>query len=245
MYNKKMLQIKNISAQTESNNDLLKDISMDVQAGEIHAILGPKHSGKTALLHMITGHPGIDITEGTLIYKNKKIHNLTPDKRSKLGIFISMQYPPEYDGITNLEVIQEIFESRDLPLSNLKVKYNKACEEIGLGLYHGERQPNGTQMLLSEAKQNELVHMLLLDPDLVLIDEVDDGLSEQELEAVGNTLKNFLSGKKSAIIITHSKSLLDIVEPTHVHVMVEGAIKVSGDKELYSRIVEDGYSEFS
>jgi Fe-S cluster assembly ATP-binding protein len=241
-----MLKIKNVSAQSDSNDALLTDINLHIKPGELHAIMGPKHSGKTALAHVITGHPGIAITDGSITFKKKKIINLEPDERSKLGIFVSMQYPPEYDGITNWEIMDEIFQVRQEVIQDLKLKYNTCCELLGLGEAHGERSPNGSEMLLGEAKRNELVHMMLLDPDLVLIDEIDDGLSESELMLVAAVLIDFLATSgKAGLIITHSKQLLDILKPTHVHVMVEGAIKVSGDTELYTRIVEDGYPEFS
>ena len=241
-----MLKIKNVSAQSESNDALLKDITLHIKPGELHAIMGPKHSGKTALAHVITGHPGIAVTDGSITFNKKKIINLEADERSRLGIFVSMQYPPEYTGVTNWEVMDEILQARKEVISDLKLKYSTCCELLGLGEDHGERQPNGSEMLLGEAKRNELIHMMLLNPDLILIDEIDDGLSESELMLVAAALIEFLgTAGKAGLIITHSKQLLDILNPTHVHVMVEGAIKVSGDTELYKRIVEDGYPEFS
>ena len=241
-----MLKIKNLSAQSESNDALLREITLEIKAGELHAIMGPKNSGKTALAHAITGHPEIAIIEGTMTFNKKNLLKLDPDSRSKIGIFVSMQYPPEYDGITNWKLLEEVVQDRGEPIQDLKIKYITCCELLGLGDAHGDRQPNGSEMLIGEAKRNELVHMMLLNPDLILIDEIDDGLSEPELFLVAATLIEFLgTGDKAGLIITHSKKLLDLLQPTHVHVMVEGAIKVSGDTELYTRIVEDGYSEFS
>lgn len=241
-----MLKIKNITAVSESQS-LLKDINLEVKAGEIHAIMGPKHSGKTALAHVIAGHPSIQITDGNVTYKKKKLLPLEAGERSKRGIFTSMQYPPEFEGITNWELLEEIFSARGEPIADLKVKYTTYCEILNLGQAHAERHPNSGQLLMGEAKRNELLHMLMLSPDLVVLDEIDQGLGDEETVLVAAMVKDFLDNDtdRAAIVITHNQQLLDILEPTHVHVMVEGEIRISGGSELYTRIVEDGYSEFS
>lgn len=238
-----MLKIKNLSA-TSDAQPLLKNISLEVKAGEIHAIMGPKHSGKSALVHTITGHPSISITDGTVHFKKKKLNDLEADQRVNLGIFISFQYPPEFESVTNWELTKEVFskEKED----DLALKYSSCLEILDLGDTHGDVTPSAINMVMSQAKRNELIYMLLKNPDLVILDEIDDGLKDSENLLIGSILKDFLVEKgKGCIVVTHSQALLDLLQPTHVHVMVEGEVKISGTTELYKRIIEDGYSEFS
>lgn len=240
-----MLKIKNITAVSESQ-PLIKDINLEIKAGEIHAVMGPKHSGKSALAHVIAGHPSIQITDGSITFKRKKIEALEPEERADLGIFTSFQFPPEFDSITNWELMKEFLEVKESDISDLILKYSSCCELLGLGDAHGDNVPSGHTMEMSQAKRNELIYMILTMPNLVVLDEIDDGLTEHDTLLVGTLLKEFLAGsKRGCLIITHNQALLEILNPTHVHVMVGGEIKLSGGTELYKRIIEDGYSEFS
>jgi Fe-S cluster assembly ATP-binding protein len=239
-----MLKIKKITAVSESQ-PLLNNVSLEVKPGEIHAVMGPKHSGKSALAHVIAGHPSIQITEGSISWKRKKLESVEPDERFKSGIFVGFQYPPEFESLTNWELVKELFGS-SMDESVLRIKYESCCELLGLGLDHSDRTSSSAFLTMSHAKRNELIHMILAEPKLILLDEIDEGLSESDVLMVGSLLKNFLeSGEIGSIVITHNKALLEILNPTHVHVMVGGEIKLSGTTELYTRIIEDGYSEFS
>lgn len=240
-----MLKIKKISAVSESN-PLLTNIELEVKPGEIHAVMGPKHSGKSALAHVISGHPSVQVTEGTIHWNRKKIHEMEPDERARLGLFVTFQFPPEFDLITNWELIKEI-SGANIAESALVLKYSASCELFDLGDEHGDRTSNGAHMTMSHAKRNELVHMVMADPKMIVLDEIDEGLAEKEVVLVGNVIKSLMStgNAKGCIVITHNQILLDILKPTHVHVMVGGEIKLSGSSELYTRIIEDGYSEFS
>ena len=240
-----MLKIKKISAVSESL-PLLKDIELEIKAGEVHAVMGPKHSGKSALAHVIAGHPSIQITDGDVVWNKKKIADKEPEERNQLGIYVSFQFPPEFDVISNWELIKEFSGKREPEISDLLLKYSSCCELLDLGDAHGDRSSNSNSMTISQAKRNELIYMILSDPKLIILDEIDDGLAEQDVVLVGTLLKSFLQHKdKGCLIITHNQTLLNILKPTHVHVMVNGEIKLSGDAELYTRIIEDGYSEFS
>jgi Fe-S cluster assembly ATP-binding protein len=238
-----MLKIKNLSA-TSDSQPLIKNISLEVKTGEIHAIMGPKNSGKSALVHAITGHPSVSITEGTVHFKRKKLNDLEADQRANLGIFISFQYPPEFESVTNWDLTKEFF-SKEKP-EDLALKYSSCLEILDLNEMHGDMLPSSVNMIMSQAKRNELIYMLLKNPDLIILDEIEESLKGSESLLVGNILKDFLIERgKGCIVITHSQELLDILKPTHVHVMVEGEVKISGTTELYKRIIEDGYSEFS
>lgn len=240
-----MLKIKNITAISEADI-LLTDINLEIKPNEIHAVLGPKHSGKSALAHVIAGHPSIQVTDGGILWGRKKLLGMETEERAKLGIFTSFQFPPEFDAVTNFDLMADLLELKEADIPDLAIKYSSCCEILNLGQDHGDRIPSGHSMGISEAKRNELIYMLLTNPKLVILDEIDEGLSEQDVVLVASLLKDYLQDTdKGCLVITHNQALLSILNPTHVHVMVGGEIKLSGGTELYTRIIEDGYSEFS
>jgi Fe-S cluster assembly ATP-binding protein len=240
-----MLKIKNITAVSESN-PLLQNVNLEIKAGEIHAVMGPKHSGKSALAQVIAGHPSIQITEGTITFKRKKIESLEAELRYRQGIFVTAQHPPEFDSLTNWELIEELYGKDGSDISDLQLKYTACCELLEFSPDHGDHISNSMGMTASASKRNELIHMILSDPKMIIIDEIDVGLSDKDAVLVAILLKDYLRNKdRGFLIITHSQTLLKILEPTHVHLMVAGEIKMSGDTELYTRIIEDGYSELS
>ena len=240
-----MLKIKNLSAESELYTPL-KNVTLEVKPGEIHAVMGPKHSGKTTLAHVLSGHPLVQVTEGSILLGRKKIQSLEPEERAQLGIFQSFQNPPEFETVENWEIVEEAFKSKKALTSDIQVKYLEYCKLLDLDSSHGEVCPTSLSMLMTHAKRNEVLHMLMLDPKLVILDELDEGLSEKDIELVAAVLQDFLEKKdKGCIVITHNQQLLKLLNPTHVHVMVNGEIKMSGNSDLYTRIIEDGYSEFS
>lgn len=242
-----MLKIKNLNA-VILDQDVLSNINLEVNAGEIHAIMGPQHSGKSTLVHAILGTPSIDYTSGEIDYKGSSITDTLANERSLLGIFVSFQDPPTIDGITNLELVKSILKLRKDPRldSSLEKDYKALCVSLGLSSSHGNKIVNHESITPTERKKNELLHMLLLTPDLIVLDEIDAGVDDDELECIATTIKSFLDDKnKAAIVVTHSHKLLDLLVPDQVHVMVDGEIVEQGSTELYKRIVEDGYPQFS
>lgn len=242
-----MLTITNLTAVMEDNN-LLTDINLNVNPNEIHAIMGPIHSGKTSLMHAIMGIPTLIYTDGTIKFKKKVINNKSMTDRSLLGIFASFQDPPAVEAITNLELTQTVLQTRGDPRTPNEIEkiYKELCIDLGLSSNHGHKIVNNETLTMTERKKNELLQMWLLDPDLVILDEIDFGIEDDELECISNNINAFLSQKgKSAIVITHNKELLDALNPDYVHVIVDGSILESGTTELYKRIIEDGYTQFS
>ena len=242
-----MLKIKNLTVVIDDDN-LLDAINLDVNKGEIHAIMGPKKSGKSSLVHAILGNPNMNFKEGYIKFNKKSILENSIEERNLLGIFTSFQYPPEIDGVSNFEIVKAALKTRKDSRTDNQVEkeYKTSCSKLGLSSDHGIKNINHSLMTDTECKKNEVLQMLMLNPSLVILDEIDEDVDESELESVALNIKEFLADKsKAAIIITHSKALLDILEPTHVHIMVDGEIKEQGSADLYKRIVEDGYSQFS
>lgn len=238
-----MLKINNVTAISDGNV-ILKDISLTVNPSEIHVIIGPKHSGKSALAHIITGHPGLEVTDGSISLNDLNLLSLETHERIRQGIFVGFQAPLEFE-LSSWDLTKLIFAGEDE--ADLKTRYNEYAALLGLNFDHDKNQLNALSMSISQAKRNDLIYMLMSGPKLVILDEIDEELEEHEIVIVAAILREFLSSDKerSCIIVSSSKTLLDILKPTHVHVLVGGEIQLSGDEELYKRIVEDGYSEFS
>jgi Fe-S cluster assembly ATP-binding protein len=242
-----MLKIKNVSAVIDTTQ-ILTDINLEVKEGEIHAIIGPKSSGKSTLAHVIQGNPYITQSAGNLLFHGKEIRKLKAHRRSEIGIFTAFQHPPEIEGLSNLDLIKALFEARvgGLFTPEVEVSYRTLLDAIGLHPKFCDEPVNSDILSPEEWRKSEIVQMVMLLPELIILDEIESDLSESALSAVAQILKNYLEDqKKGVIVITHSKSLLDILEPSHVHVLVDGEIRESGTAELYKRILEDGYPQFS
>ena len=238
-----MLKIKNVSVSSYGNK-ILNDISLTVNPSEIHAIIGPKHSGKSALTHVITGHPGLEVNSGSITLNDTDLLSLETHERVNKGIFIGFQAPLEFD-LTSWDLTKLIFAGEDE--AELKTRYNEYAALLGLNFDHDKNVLNGSSMTISQAKRNDFIYMLMSGPKLVILDDIDEELEEHEIVIVAAILREFLNSDKerSCIIVSSSKTMLDVLKPTHVHVLVGGEIQMSGEEELYKRIIEDGYSELS
>lgn len=243
-----MLTIKNVSASIDKDTPLIKDINLQVNEGEIHAIMGPVGCGKTALANIIQGTPFLTHTNGDIIFKRKNINKLAPHKRSQLGILATFQYPPEVEGFTNRDLIKSALETRPCATfsNDIEQSFKNLVKALGLDSKFTDDMVNNYSRSFVDHKKSEVIQAVMLQPDLLILDEIDVDLDEESLTDIAETLKAFVSsGTKSLIVITHSQKLLDLLQPTHVHIMVAGEIKEQGTTELYKRIVEDGYSQFS
>lgn len=241
-----MLTIKNLSAVIDSK-ELLKNINLTINPGEIHVVMGPSKSGKSSLAHIIAGHPNLIQSEGSIHFHNKDLKKLDSDDRSILGIFSIFQYMPEIEGLTNFDLVKLILKLRKDKRSEQKIEqtYKEYASKLGLRPDNGSLFLSSTAMSLSEIKKNEILQMLMVDPNFIILDQLDDGLSAVDIEIVSNVLSSFFNQSKSLLIFSDNKKFLDLLNPEHVHILVDGEIKISGDSDLYKRITNDGYSQFS
>lgn len=241
-----MLKITNLSVSV-GGNDILNNINLDVNAGEIHAIMGPNGAGKSSLANAIAGNPFLDIKKGRMSFKRKSIVNMPADERSRLGIFMTFQDPPEIPGVSNLQLTRDILKARgdDRDSGSIINDYKQLVKQFELGSEWGKRDYNlGASG--GEKKKNEVVQMHMLDPSLLILDEIDSGLDVDAVQEITKDIKAFLAKEgKACIIITHQPNILETIKPTHVHVVVDGSIVETGDMKLVKRINKNGYREFS
>jgi Fe-S cluster assembly ATP-binding protein len=241
-----MLKLTNLHVQAEGE-DILTDINLEIKPGEVHAILGPNGAGKSTIANTIAGNPLFKITKGRINFKRKNITEMTADQRSKLGIFMTFQDPPNLEGVNNLQLARDILREHNDKRNNTNIiqDYKNLVKKLDLGGDWANRNFNiGASG--GERKKNEVLQCLMMDPDLLILDEIDSGLDVDAITTVGLEIAQFLSKKnKACLIITHQPNILELIKPTHVHVVVQGAIVESGTSRILKRILKNGYREFS
>jgi len=242
-----MLKIKNLTA-TALDQQVLSDINLEVNVDEVHAIIGPTKAGKTALMYALSGLPYIEITDGSIHYKKKKINNQPMHERSLNGILSVFQELIEIPNLTNWELLTAILKHRKdtRSIDEIKELYITICLTLGLSLEHADDIADSDHMVFDQAIKNELLMMSIIDPTLALIDNFDDKLEDKDKILVAEYIADMAhAGGRATIVFSKNKAVLEAINPTHVHVMVDGKLVLTGGKELLQRIEEDGYSELS
>ncbi len=242
-----MLDIKNLNVSVE-DNQILRDLSLKVGSGEVHAIMGPNGSGKSTIAHTLAGNPNYEIISGDVNFNDKDLLKMDPSERSLSGLFLAFQYPIELPGVTNASYLKQIvnvhrkhrgenpIEAGDF-LKLLKEK--SSCLNIPMDM-HSRFVNAGFSG--GEKKKNEVLQLDLLNPNLVIMDETDSGLDVDALKSTSEAVNQLRSSNRSFIIITHYLRLLEYIEPDFVHVFQDGSIIESGDKSLANRIDKEGYA---
>ena len=241
-----MLSIDNLHVSVEGK-PILNGINLDVRAGEIHAIMGPNGSGKSTLSSVIAGNEDYEVTKGDIVYQNENITELAAEERAHKGIFLSFQYPVEIPGITVTNFIKTAINSNlkarnedEMPANIMLKKIREKAELLDIDSKFLSRSLN-EGFSGGEKKRNEIFQMAMLEPSLSILDETDSGLDIDALKIVANGVNKLNTKDNAVIVITHYQRLLDYIIPDYVHVLHEGKIVKSGDKNLAHQLEEKGY----
>ena len=241
-----MLKIENLHVSIEDKS-ILNGLNLEVNPGEVHAIMGPNGSGKSTLSSVISGHEDYEITKGDIYFKDENIEDLSADERAHKGIFMSFQYPVEIPGVTVTNFIKTAINSNlkargldEMPANKMLSKIREKANLLEIDSKFLSRSLN-EGFSGGEKKRNEIFQMAMLEPSLSILDETDSGLDIDALRIVANGVNKLRTDDNATVIITHYQRLLDYIIPDYVHVLQDGKIAKSGDKNLALELEEKGY----
>ena len=241
-----MLSIKNLHASVEGK-EILKGINLEIKAGEVHAIMGPNGSGKSTLSQVLAGNEAFEVTEGEITLNGDNLLELETEERAREGIFLAFQYPVEIPGVSNLQFLRTAVNA---------MRQHKGQDEMNAAEFMKLAKEISKQVDLDpaflkrgvnegfsggEKKRNEILQMMMLDPQYCILDETDSGLDIDALKIVAKGVNAMRSPDRGILMITHYQRLLDYIEPDYVHVMADGQIVKTGGKELALELEESGY----
>ena len=244
-----LLEIRNLHASVHEK-PILNGVDLTIDAGEVHAIMGPNGSGKSTLSYILSGREGYEITEGEIIYNGSNLLEMVADERAREGIFLAFQYPVEIPGVAGLTFLKtaanavrvhrgmDELDAMDFlkfvrgKASALDISDSMLKRAVNEGFSGGEK------------KRMEILQMAVLEPYLAILDETDSGLDIDALKVVSDGVNSFRNSQRSILLITHYQRLLDYIVPDRVHVLANGCIVQSGDKNLALELEKNGYSKF-
>jgi Fe-S cluster assembly ATP-binding protein len=242
----KILKIEDLTVSIEKK-DILKNFSLEINQNETHVIMGPNGCGKSTLSKVLAGHPAYEIKNGKISFKDQNLLDMPAEIRSHEGLFLAFQYPLEIAGVTNYDFLriaynekQKYLKQKELDplefmeliknfLVNLKMKTEFLNRDLNQGFSGGEK------------KRNEILQMLLLTPQLIILDEIDSGLDIDAIKIICEAIATYKERKASLLIITHYPKILKYFEPSHVHIMSDGKIRKTGNLELIDELEKQGY----
>jgi len=240
------LDIQNLEAKI-GDKKILKGLNLQLEAGKVHAIMGPNGAGKSTLSKAIVGHYDVSIVGGDIFYKGKSIVEMEPEERALEGIFLSFQHPVEIPGVNNAYFLRTALNAKRKHEGKEELN---AAEFLRLMKSHLEAlgmKPDMISRSLNEGfsggekKRNEILQMLILEPDVIILDEIDSGLDIDALRAVSEGINKMKDGKRSFLVITHYSRILDYIEPDYIHVLKDGQIVKTAGPELVAELEEEGY----
>ena len=246
-----MLTINQLQATIQetahTTKTILNGVNLSIQPGTIHAIMGPNGSGKSTLANVIAGQLGYRITAGTILFNQKNLLALSPEERAQSGVFLAFQYPVEIPGINNLYFMRTALNTKrkqcalpPLDAGDFLMLIKQKLSLVGFDESFIQRSVN-EGFSGGEKKRNEILQMLILEPSLILLDEIDSGLDIDALQLIANCVNSLRQPNRSFVIITHYQRLLDYIVPDYVHVLNNGRIVKSGGKELALELEAKGY----
>lgn len=241
-----LLEIKNIHAAIDGK-EILKGLNLQINKGEVHAIMGPNGSGKSTLAKVLAGHPSYEVTQGEVFYEGKNLLELEPDERAREGVFLAFQYPVEVPGVSNSQFLRLAYNEKMKHLEQEELdplEFNDYLKEkakvVEMDKSFFNRSVN-EGFSGGEKKRNEILQMAVLDPKLAVLDETDSGSDIDALRIVAEGVNKLRSSENAIILVTHYQRLLNYIEPDFVHVLANGKIVKEGGKELALELEEKGY----
>ncbi len=244
--NKEILRIENLTANVTDNKDIeiLHDIDLNINYGEVHVIMGPNGSGKTTLANVIMDNPEYTVTNGKIFFEGEDITDLSTDKRAKKGIFMSFQNPMAVSGISVenfIRTAKNAIDDENVSVLKFKKELKKEMEKLSFDESYASRYLN-EGFSGGEMKKNEILQMIMLDPKLAILDETDSGLDVDATRIVAEGIKRFINEDKAVLIITHHRELIKNIKPDFVHVIIDGKFIMTGGDSLVDKIENEGFS---
>ena len=236
------LIIKNLHAEVDGKQ-ILKGIDLKISEGETVAILGPNGHGKSTLLNVIMGHPRYKVTQGSIYFDDKNLLEMTTDERARLGLFLGMQNPSEIPGVINSDFLRaavnaksekpistyQFYKVLDAATKNLHMPFDLATRSLNEGFSGGEK------------KRNEMLQLVLLEPKIAMLDEIDSGLDVDAIQIVADVIREEQKKGRGFLVISHYARLFDLIQPTRAIVIVNGKVAIDGDASYIKRIDQTGY----
>src|SRR3984885_1673808 len=241
------LEIRNLHVRA-GEKDILRGVDLAVGTGEIHALMGPNGSGKSTLANAVMGHPGLEVTEGQIIFRGEDITEAAPDERARMGLFLAFQYPVSVPGVTVTKYLRTVLNAhRDargedpIPLKEFRETVTAAMKLTNVPTEFSSRYLN-EGFSGGEKKRMEILQLALQKPGMAILDETDSGLDIDALQVVARGVNAVSGPDMGVLIITHYQRILHLVEPSHVHVMFQGRIVKEGGPELVDELEAKGYA---
>ncbi len=238
------LTIKDLHVAIEGK-EILKGVNLEIKGGEIHAIMGPNGTGKSTLSSAIMGHPKYEVTSGSITLDGKNVLEMAVDERARAGLFLAMQYPSEINGVTNADFLRSAINSRrgegnEISLMKFIREMDKKMEYLEMDLDMAQRYLN-EGFSGGEKKRNEILQLMMIQPKIAILDEIDSGLDIDALKTVSKGINAMRNEDFGCIMITHYQRLLNYITPDFVHVMMQGRVVKNGGPELAQRLEAEGY----
>jgi Fe-S cluster assembly ATP-binding protein len=240
------MKIENLQAKI-GDKEILKGLNLELEPGKVHAIMGPNGAGKSTLSKALVGHYDVEITGGDITYKGKSIKDMEAEERALEGIFLSFQHPVEIPGVNNAYFLRTALNAKR---KHEGLEELNAADFLRLMRDHLEMLGMKSDMISrslnegfsgGEKKRNEILQMLILEPEVIILDEIDSGLDIDALRAVSEGINKMKDGKRSFLVITHYSRILDYIEPDYIHVLKDGKIIKTAGPELVAQLEEHGY----